>query len=133
MKTFITLLLIVFSGPIYAEVPQEIQGIWTPDIEKSIVLMEQNMPEVDSAYMRGRYLPKLERTITKNQYIHKTGDRELKADISLKERQGSTFIMVLSNDSIQDMEITFIPSEGGGYIMQSQNPADGSGNIIWKK
>lgn len=133
MKTLITLFLIVFSGSIYAEAPQEIQGVWIPDIEKTIILMEKNVPEMDSTFMREKYLPKLKRTISKNQYIHMTGKRELKADISLKEKQGSTLIMVLSNDSIQDAELTFIPRDNGEYIMQSQNPADGSGSIVWEK
>lgn len=133
MKTIIALFLVIFSGSIYAEVPQEIQGIWVPDIEKTITLMEENKSELDSTFMREKYLPKLKRTISKNQYIHMTGKRELKADISLKEKQGSTFIMVLSNDSIQGLELTFIPIDNGRYIMQSQNSADGSGNIVWKK
>jgi len=133
MKIFITLFLIVFSGSIYAEVPQEIQGIWTPDIEKTIALMEKNMDEIDSDYMREKYLPKLERTITKNQIINKSGKREMKADISLKEKQGSSFVMVLSSDSTQDMELTFIPGDNGRYIMQSHNLTDGSGNILWEK
>jgi hypothetical protein len=106
MKIFITLFLIAFSGSVHAEVPQEIQGNWTPDIEKTIVLMEKNMDEIDSDYMRKKYLPKLERTITKNQIINKSGKREMKADISLKEKQGSSFVMVLSSDSTQDMELT---------------------------
>jgi hypothetical protein len=133
MKIFITLFLIVFSGSIYAEVPQEIQGNWTPDIEETIVLMEKNMNEIDSDYMREKYLPKLERTITKNQIINKSGKREMKADISLKEKQGSSFVMVLSSDSTQDMELTFIPGDNGRYIMQSHNLTDGSGNILWEK
>ena len=133
MKIFITLLLIVFTGSVYAEVPQEIQGIWTPEIEKTIVLMEKNMDEVDSDYMKVKYLPNLNRTITDSQYIHTTGRREFKADISLKEKQGSSFLMVLSSESVKDMELTFIPIDNGEYIMQSQNSADGSGNIVWKK
>ncbi len=133
MKIFITLFLIVFSGSIHAEVPHEIQGIWTPDIEKTIVLMEKNMNVIDSDYIREKYLPKLKRTITKNQYIHTTGRRELKANISLKEKQGSSFVMVLSSDSTQDMELTFIPRDNGRYIMKSHNPTDGSGNILWEK
>jgi hypothetical protein len=133
MKIFITLFLIVFSGSIYAEVPQEIQGHWTPDIEETIVLMEKNMNEIDSDYMSEKYLPKLKRSITKNQYIHTSGRRELKADISLKEKQGSSFVMVLSSDSTQDMELTFIPRDNGRYIMKSNNPTDGSGNILWEK
>ena len=72
MKILITLFLIVTSAPIYAESPQEIQGVWTPNIEKSIVLFEKNMPEMDADFMRENYLPKLERTITKNRYIHMT-------------------------------------------------------------
>ena len=133
MKLFVSLFLIVFSGSIYAEVPQEIQGIWTPDIEKTIVLMEKNMDEVDSDYMRAKYLPNLNRTITKSQFTHITGRREFKADIPLKEKKGSSFFMVLSSDSVKDMELTFIPIDNGEYIMQSQNSADGSGNIVWKK
>ena len=133
MKKLTTIFLIVFSGLLNAETPQEIQGIWIPDIEKSIVLMEKNMPEMDAAFMKEKYLPTLERTITKTQYTHMTGERELKADISLKEKQGSSFIMTLSNDSVQDMELTFIPRNNGEYIMQSQNPEDGSGNIVWRK
>ena len=133
MKLFVSLFLIVFSGSIYAEVPQEIQGIWTPDIEKTIVLMEKNMDEVDSDYMRAKYLPNLNSTITKSQFTHITGRREFKADISLKEKKGSSFFMVLSSDSVKDMELTFIPIDNGEYIMQSQNSADGSGNIVWKK
>lgn len=133
MKIFAPLFLIVFSGSIYAEVPQEIQGNWTPDIEKTIVLMKKNMDEIDSDYMREKYLSKLKRTITNNQYIHATGRRELKTDISLKEKQGSSFVMVLSSDSTQDMEVTFIPRDNGRYIMKSNNPTDGSGNIVWEK
>jgi hypothetical protein len=133
MKIFVTLFLIVFSGSIHAEVPQEIQGIWTPDIEKTIVLMEKNMDEIDPDYMREKYLPKLKRIITENQYIHTTGRRELKADISLKEKQGSSFVMVLSSDSTKDIEVTFIPGDNGRYIMKSRNPKDGSGNILWEK
>jgi hypothetical protein len=51
----------------------------------------------------------------------------------LKGKQGSTFIMVLSSDSTQDMELTFIPGDNGRYIMQSHNLTDGSGNILWEK
>jgi hypothetical protein len=69
MKIFITLFLIAFSGSVHAEVPQEIQGIWTPDIEKTIVLMEKNMDEIDSDYMRKKYLPKLKRTIMRSAII----------------------------------------------------------------
>ncbi len=133
MKLFVTLFLILFPGWVYAEVPQEIQGIWMPDIEKTIVLLKQNMAEIDSAYMREKYLPKLKRTITKNQYIHISGSRELRADISLREKQGDNFVMILSSDSTADVEITFIPKGNGRYIMQSNNPTDGSGSILWEK
>ena len=95
--------------------------------------MEKNMPEMDSAFIREKYLPTLKRIITEKQYIHATGAREIKADILLKEKQGSSYVMVLSNDSVQGMEVSFIQSETERYIMQSNNPADGSGNIIWKR
>ncbi len=133
MKIFTILFLILFSGWLYAQAPQEIQGTWVPDVEKTMVLMEKNMAEIDSVYMREKYLPKLKRTITKNQYIHITGTREFKADISLKEKQGDNFVMILSSDSTEDMEVTFIPGDNGKYIMQSNNPTDGSGNILWEK
>ena len=51
----------------------------------------------------------------------------------MKEKQGNNFVMVLSNDTVKDMEITFISKDDGKYIMQSNTPADGSGNILWKK
>lgn len=133
MRIFINLILVVFSASIYAEVPQEIQGVWVPDIEKTIALMEKNMDEVDFVYMREKYLPKLKRTITEDQYSHTSGRRELKVDISLKEKKGNDFIMVLSSGSAQGMVLTFIPKGDGRYVMQSQNPADGSGNILWEK
>lgn len=134
MRVIIGLFLMVLSVSASADVPQEIQGIWTPDIEKSIVLMEKNMSEMDSDFIRDKYLPKLKTIITKNQFTRITGGRELKASISLKDNQGgSTFILILSIDSNQDMEVTFIPTDNGDYIMQSPNPADGSGNIVWKK
>jgi len=133
MKTLITLFLIVFSGSIYADVPTEIQGTWIPDIEKSMRLMEKNMPEMDSTFMREKYLPNLKRIITEKQYVHITNTKELKADISLKEKQGSNFVMLISSDSVQGLEVTFIQSDNERYIMQSNNPADGSGNIIWKR
>ena len=133
MKKVILLFLILFSRSINAEVPQEIQGIWIPDIEKSIVLMEKNIPEINSDYMKKKYLPKLKRVITKNKYTHSTGKRELNANISLKEKQGSNFLMILSNDSIKNMEITFIPRDKGRYIMKSNNPMNHSESILWKK
>ena len=131
MKIFTALFLIIFSESIYAEVPQEIQGVWIPDIDKTIALMEKNMDEVDSSFMRERYLPKLKRTITENQYIHVTGSREFMSDISLQEKQGSNFVMVLSSSSTPEIQVTFIPQENGMYIMQSNNPA--SGNLVWKR
>ena len=133
MRILVSLFLSVFSGLIFAEVPQEIQGTWTPDIERSVSLMEKNIPETNGAYMRENYLPKLERTITTSQYVHRAGKRELKAEISLKQKQGSSYVMVLSNETFQAMEVMFITQKSGGYVMQSQNPADGSGYIIWKK
>lgn len=133
MRVLISLFLIVLSASVSADVPQKIQGIWTPDIEKSIVLLKKNMLEMDSDFMRDKYLPKLKTIITKNQFTRISGGREFKASISLKDNQGSTFILILSTDSNQDMEVTFIPTDNGDYIMQSPNPADGSGNIVWKK
>ena len=136
MKTVITLFLIViFSGSAYAEVPQEIQGTWTPDVDQSIALMKENMSELDEAgiaVMRDRLLPSMKRTISENQYVHTSGGRELKAEISLKEKQGSNFVMIISNASTK-IVVTFIPQDNGKYIMQSQNPSDGSGNILWEK
>ena len=58
---------------------------------------------------------------------------QIKENISLKEKQGENFIMTLFNDSGQNMEATCIPRDDGSYIMRSNNPADGSGNIVWKK
>lgn len=125
----------IFAGSAHAEVPREIQGIWTPDVEQSIALMKENMGELDEAgvaFMRDRLLPSMKRTISENQYIHTSGGRELKGDISLKEKQGSNIVMIVSNASTKVI-MTFIPKNNGEYIMQSQNPADGSGNILWEK
>lgn len=134
MKTFITLfMMMIVTGAIYAKVPEGLQGVWIPDIEKSIALMEKNMGEVDVAFMRDRYLPQIKRIITKSQHIAVSGKREYKADISFKEKQGRNFVMILSSKSTPDVTITFIPIRNGEYIMQSQNPADGSGNIVWRK
>ena len=83
--------LFIFSVSIYAETPAEIQGVWVPDVEKSIALMKENNSELDEAgvtFMRDRLLPFMKRTISKNQIINTSGKRELKADISLKEKTG---------------------------------------------
>ena len=137
MKKLILLFaLFTFSLSTHAEAPPEIQGVWVPDVENSIALMKKNMSELDEAgakYMRERVFPAMKRTISKNEYIHTSGKRELKADISLKEIKGDNFVMLLTSESVPDLVITFIPKENGKYIMVSENPADGSGNILWEK
>ena len=134
MSKLATLLLsIILPMSIYAETPPEIQGVWVPDIEKTIVLMNKNMGDIDSVFMRGKYLPHLERTITKDHFINTSGKREHKAGISLEEKKGATFIMLLTSESAPDMLMKFIPKENDTFIMMSENPADGSGNILWKR
>ena len=132
MKIIPALCLVLLSAATCAEVPNELQGTWVPDIEESILLFEKNMPKMDSGFMRERYLPSIRRIITKNEYIHMSGGREMKADILLKERQGETFIMVLSSESAPDLELKILPVDGG-YTMQTANAEDGSGNIVWVK
>ncbi|MDX2465357.1 MAG: hypothetical protein QNK31_12710 [Porticoccus sp.] len=133
LKLIAFILMFIHSAISHAETPPEIQGVWVPDVEKTIVLMKKNMGDIDSAFMRDRYLPNLKRTITQNKYIHTNGKREYTADISLKEKNGSRFIMVLTSELTPDMLITFTPKEKDGYIMMSENPSDGSGNILWVK
>lgn len=125
--------LLILSGSIYGETPDEVQGVWVPDVEKTIFLMSKNMGDIDAVFMRDRYLPNLKRTITKDQYIHTSGEREYKASISLKEKKGNNFVMILTSKSAPDMLITFIPKEKDLYIMMSEDLADGSGNILWRK
>lgn len=135
-KLSLFFILFIYSASIYAETPTEIQGVWVPDVEESIALMKENMSEIDESgisFMRDRLLPSMKRTISKNQYVHTSGKREIKADISLKEKQGSNFVMLLTSDAASDVVITIIPKENGRYTMVSENPSDGSGNIVWKK
>lgn len=125
--------LLILSGSIYGETPDEVQGVWVPDVEKTIILMSKNMGDIDAVFMRDRYLPNLKRTIIKDQYIHASGEREYKASISLKEKKGNNFVMILTSKSAPDMLITFIPKEKDLYIMMSEDLTDGSGNILWRK
>lgn len=125
--------MLMFSSSVYAEVPAEIQGVWIPNVEKTILRMNENMGNIDAAYMKDKYLPRLKRTITEDQYIAASGKREYKANISLKEKQANNFVMVLTSTSAPDITISFIRQENSQYIMLSQNPADGSGNIVWRK
>jgi hypothetical protein len=130
------LFLFLFPALIYAETPSEIQGVWVPDVEKSITLIKQNIGELDEpriAFFRNHYLPYLKRTITKNQIVTISGKREFKADISLKEKQGRNFIMLLTGETAPSLVLTFIPKENGEYIMVTEHPSDGSGNILWKR
>ena len=135
-NVLLSFILLVFSASIHAEIPLEIQGDWVPDVEKSIALMKENMSDLDEAgvtFMRDRMLPSKKITISENQFIHASGDRVLKAEISLKEKRGESYVMLLTSDSTPDLIIEFIPKDNGRYIIASQNPSDGSGNIIWQK
>lgn len=121
-----------------AEIPAALEGVWIVDIPTSIARMEDAglMKAEGIAYMRDKILPAYKRTFQAGQMTNTAASGEYAAAISFVEKQGEHTVTNVSGD-IRGKKIefllTFVPQDEGAMVMQTENKADGSGLIVWKK
>lgn len=122
----------------HAEIPAELEGAWVVDIPATIEKMQTSgMLDADSvSYMQDKLLPAYQTTIQSGKMINKRASGEASANIVFKEMQGANTVVNLSGEARGNkiaFLLTFVPQADGTLIMETENKADQSGLIIWKK
>ena len=88
------------------------------------------------AYMKDKILPKYKRTIQSGQMVNTAGSGEYSAAINFRENQGANTVTDVTGEvrgKKIEFALTLIPQADGTMIMQTENVADGSGQIVWMK
>lgn len=138
-KTAQLLIAFILSTQISsADIPTELEGVWVVDIPATIERMQASgILETDAiSFMKNKVLPAYQTTIHSDKMINKRASAESNAHISFKEMQGANTIVELTGEARGKkiaFVLTFIPQADGTLVMETENKADQSGLIIWKK
>ena len=129
---------LVSTQIVHAEIPAELEGTWVVDIPATIEkMLAAGMLKADSAsYMKEKLLPNYQTTIHSDKMINKRASGEASANIDFKEMQGANTVVNLTGEAGGKKTaflMTFVPQTDGTLLMETENKADQSGLIIWKK